>query len=339
MLKARLAYGAISAKVLALYGKLLSENDWSRLRDCTSPAEVLSVLKALPGWSGYVSELSASSDTERLKQTIRSKHHRDYEKLYRFCSLSDKRLLSLLLIGEEYNYILAALRCLYSGESVRLPAETTDFMRAHSSVDVKALEEATGFSAVCAAAKDSIFFGTLAALSPPGSLGLPDYSKTGVALERCYYQYVFSEITKKYSGTGKEELVRLLGTEADLLNIVGILRLLRYFPDSLSKAPELLVPVYGKLKPRLMQELLLAQSETEAVERLKQSAFAAAFEDYRPEELDRLYERAMGALCRRIVKMPAPNICVPVAYLTLSELECTRLVRIIEALGYGINPD
>ena len=40
----------------------------------------------------------------------------DLEKLLRFCSLEDKELLGLFLTKTEYGFILAALRCLASGE-------------------------------------------------------------------------------------------------------------------------------------------------------------------------------------------------------------------------------
>lgn len=339
MLKARMDYGAISAKVLALYGRLLKAEDWQRLCESAAPADVLAFLKTQPGWSAYVAELSSASDAASLKKAIRGKQHHEREKLYRFCSLDDKALLRVLSCGAEYSYILAALRCLYSGESVRLPEETTDFMRRSSRVNTEALQNAASFSAIRDAAAESVFASALSELVPDGKTGLPDYSQAGVTLERCYYRYVFSSITKKYSGTGKAELIRLLGTQADLLNIVGILRLHRYFPDSLQSAQELLVPVCGKLKPKLVASLLAARSEMDAVEQLRSSPFAEYFLAYRPEELDRLYEKAMNSFCRKIIKMPAPNICVPVAYLTLSELECDKLIRIIEALGYGIKPE
>ena len=256
MLKARMDYGAISAKVLALYGKLLKEDEWRRLCECAAPADVLTALKSHPGWSAYVSELPAGADTERLKEAVKAKRRRDWEKLLHFCGREDREMLSLL----ESN-------------------------------------------------------------TRRGSLD------------------VFADIKKNYSGTGRAELIRLLGAQADLLNLVSILRLHRYFPDSLGRAEELLVPVFGKLKPQLTQELIAARSESEALALLKQSPFAPYFEDYKPRQLDRLYEQAMISFCRKVVKMPEPNVCVPVAYLTLSELECGRLIRIIEALGYGMKPE
>lgn len=339
MLRASMKYGAISAKVLALYGKLLKQDDWRRIYDCASPPEVLAVLKNHPGWSGHVSELFGAVDAGKLKTAIRAKQYRDFEKLYHFCSHEDKEVLSLLSGGAEYGCLLAALRCLYSGERVRLPELSARFIRGSGRVSVEKLENADSFAAVKSAAAESLFAPALEALETDAKTGLPDYSQTGAALERCYYQSVFSGITRKYRGSGRAELLRLLSAQADMLNIVGILRLHRYFPDSLQSARELLVPVFGRLKPRLATQLLSAGSEREAVELLKQSPFAEYFASYVPERLDGLYEKAMGSFCRKLIKMPEPNICAAAAYLTLSGQECDRLIRTIEALGYGMKPE
>lgn len=339
MLRARMEYGAVSAKVLALYGRLLTQEDWRRIYDCAAPSDVLAILRTQAGWSACVSELPQNADAESIKNAIRGKPHRDFERLYRFCSLGDKELLRALLCGEEYSFILFALRCLYSGESVKLPAETTDFMRAHSGMKIELLEQASDFAGLKAAVEGSAFAETLEQLTPEQKTGLPDYSEAGVALERSYYRYAFANVSKRYKGTGREQLTRLLGTQADLLNIVGILRLHRSFPGSLQSADGLLVPVCGRLKPKLTQKLLSARSEAEAVELLRETSFAPYFEEYKSEQLDRLYERAMDSFCRRLVKLPEPSICVAVAYLTLSRQESARLIRTIEALGYGIRPD
>ncbi len=266
MLKARMNYGAVSAKVMALYGRLFTEDDWRRLCECVSPGEVLSILKYHPGWSAYVSELPAATGAEELKKAIGNKQQRDYEKLYRFCNLEDKELFRVLCESAEYG-------------------------------------------------------------------------GTAAALHRSDNSRVFADVSKNYHGSGKAMLKRFLGAQADLLNIVSILRLHRHFSDSLQDAQKLLVPVYGRLKPKLVDSLLSARSEQEAIEFLKLSPFSAYFDGYKPQHLDRLYERAMISFCRRLIKMPEPNICVAVAFLTLSELECTKLIRIIEALGYDIKPE
>ena len=48
---AEMAYGALSAKVRALYGKRLRSDDFARLAARRSEAEILDELRQHPGWS------------------------------------------------------------------------------------------------------------------------------------------------------------------------------------------------------------------------------------------------------------------------------------------------
>ena len=46
----------------------------------------------------------------------------------------------------------------------------------------------------------------------------------------------------------------------------------------------------------------------------------------------------MDRLCRKLVKPAEPDIGVPQAYLILKELECKKLMRVVETIGFGLDP-
>lgn len=336
MLKARMKYGAVDAKVLALYGKLFSDGEWSRLYECTSIGDIAAVLRGQRGWSDAVSDLAASPSAAKLKSAARNKVFDEYEKLYKFSYLEDKGFILFFLSRVEYGFILGALRSLYSGEYGLYSLNVSEFLKTHSKINVDALSGVGSYSQLLEAARGSMFENTLKSLPIDPETQLPRYRDAGIALENRYYSEIFSYVTKKYNGTGKKKLEELLGTQADILNLVSLLRLLRHFPDSLRSAQELLVPISHRLTPTLQQSLKNARSETEALDILRRSRFAKLFEKYSPEKLDTLYDEAMSDFCRKLIKMPEPNLCVVAAYLTLGELESARLIRLIEAVDYGV---
>lgn len=336
MLKARMKYGAVGAKVLAMYGKLISDEEWNRLYDCVSLGDIAALLRGQRGWSACISELSSPPTAARLKDAAKKKVFDEYEKLYKFSYFEDKSFLLFFLSRAEYGVILGALRSLYSKESEKHSFNATDFMKNHSAIDLAALEGASDYAQLLEAVKRSVYGKTLNALPIAGETGLPQYRDAGVALENRYFTEVFSYINKNYGGLGKKQLAELLGTQADILNLVSLLRLQRSFPSSLSRTGELLIPISYRLTPALVRSLQGAKNEAESLELLKRSHYAKQFESYSPQNLDELYGEAMSAFCRKLIKMPEPNLCVPAAYLILSELECQRLLRLIQAVSYGI---
>lgn len=336
MLKARMKYGAVDAKVLAMYGKRISEAEWSRLYDCAGLADIVAVLRGQRGWAGAVSDLSVSPSAAKLKAAARNKVFQEYEKLYRFSTMEDRSFILFFLSRVEYGFILGALRSLYSGEYGLYSLDATEFLKAHSRINVDALSSAVSYPQLLEAVKGSMFEITLNSLPAEPETQLPKYRDASIALENRYYNEVFSYITKKYNGTGKKKLAELLGTQADILNLVSLLRLLRHFPDSLRNMGQLLVPVSYRLTPALLHRLGSVRSEAEAVEILKRSRFAKQFEKYNPDVLDTFFDEAMSDFCSRLIKMPEPNLCVVAAYLSLSELESARLIRLVEAVEYGV---
>ena len=338
MLKSRMEYGAMSAKVLTLYGRLLKDEDWRRLYDCKTAGDVYSFLRGHPGWSTAMSALPPSPTPQMLELTIDKALFADFEKLYTFSGLADKEYFKFFIHKLEYEYILSALVERNPGEVSPRSASITEFMQAHSSVDLDALAQAKNFAAVLAAVKGSIYEKPLSEMRPDPATGMPSYWEAGVLLEHTYFKAMFSFLTKRYKGSGTKQLREIIGTEADLLNIISIIRLQRSFPASLEKADDLLIPVSYRLKPDFCHALENARSETEAFELLRRSPFASSFENADPGNLEALYYRTMDRLCRKLVKPAEPDIGVPQAYLILKELECKKLMRVVETIGFGLDP-
>lgn len=337
MLSATIKYGAIKAKVMAMYGKLLDGDAIGRLCSCVSLSDLAAALRGCEGWGDSLGSLTARPDADKLKEIVRGRVYEDYGKLWSFCSLSDKKLLIFTVHRAEYSALMHTLRRIKSSQTHMNSAET-EFLSRHGSLDVSALNACGDYGGLLSAAEKSIFSATLRALEPDSKSGLPDYSAAAVALENAYYCETFSHIAKSGGGLGQRKLEELLGVEADWLNLVSILRILRHFPASVSRGEELLVPIFHQLKPPLVKKLLAAGSPEGAAAVLSGTSMGRLLTPEDISQPGKLYAAAMEAFCRKLVRLPEPNICTAQAYLTLRELECDKLVRIIEAISCGADP-
>lgn len=328
---------AIAAKVRALYGRMLTDQDWEKLCRCGNVRELTGILRGLPAWKQALDTLPVGeTSTRAISDALWYQTADEYVRVYRFATLQDKQYLLFAAYRYELSLILANLRRLL-GRDARLNLFSEHaFFHEKCRVDEERINTCSDWEGLCRAAEKSVFAPALAALKV-GKDGLPDYPDADTVLESRYYEAVFRFLMKQYSGTQKKRLAEYVGTQADLLNLAHLLRLKKYYPYTLENSEGLLIPVRFHLTEGLVRAISAAP-DADAVRRLlEQSRWSKAFAD---EHLvpERAYDRAMIGFCRRLLGCPEPGICTAQAYLTLKQIECRRLIRVIEAVRLGVEP-
>lgn len=337
MLKSYINYGSIATKTRAMYGKRLTESEWSYLREASTTAEVAGILRKAKGWLVASSRIPAgSSDTGIFISAIRYQVRQERERLIKYALGIDRQYLSFYIQEEEYRQILAAFRQLKYNAPLGL-AEPFGLGK-KSRIDFSALVSARDFGELVGATRGSMYYPVLSALLGASGSELPDYAALAAILENTYYSGLYNFAMKKYSGAERLKQKELIGTKADIFNILSILRILRHFPDSVKEIYAVIFPVHWRLNKRILASLFAAGSEENAVEILKNSHWAEAFSDYDPERLDRLFDKTLEDLNRKILRSAAPGIATVTAYLALKAAEGERLVRVVNAVHYGIPP-
>lgn len=148
------------------------------------------------------------------------------------------------------------------------------------------------------------------------------------------YEKLRACVEKNYRGLSRLALKKLLGAEADMLNLVYILRL-RRFPGSLPQAQTRLIPVRMELSKKLIGALLAAPDDEAVLRALRGTAWENVLRDLSPAALDSAYERYMESFCQKLVTGGDPSAAVPMAYMMLSELARLRLTRLIQRTKQG----
>ena len=337
MLRATVKYGALRTKVLSMYGQLLNEKDFEELCNCRNLDEVCANLKSKGGWDEYLRKVSASPSKEEFKSALRKRTLAEYERLYKFSYFQDRLCLRSLTFRRDYERIKYTLRRLSGLKGGNDPLLWDD-CGVKSSLDMVALQNCEDYSGLIAAAKGSVFEKTLRSLPVSTETGLPVFGDACVLLESRYFSESFALSTKKGKGFDKEKQCELIGFEADMLNIINLIRLQRYIPSSLDNAESLLLPVKSKLRPSVMKKLLACRSEDELRNEVGKTAYGKYFTDKNKFDPEKAYRKALVSFARKLVKMPQPGLYTAQAYLVLREQECGTIQRIAEAVCCGADP-
>ncbi len=339
MYSALTRYGAVTAKVRAMYGRMLKPSEWESIGAMRNLSDISSFIRSHPGWQEAGELIPQGCRDERLiEKSLHTQLENEYERIYRFATREDKRFLIFSVYRTEYRQILSALRHVITRHEVTWNDAPTGFMARKASVRREELEEAETFDDILRAAENTIYASVLKTVPTNEVSGKPDYAAAHVLLENCFYSAVWRYLQKDYKGSAKEILREIYGKEADFLNLTHIMRLRRNFPGSLADIDKLLIPIRWKLTDEFIAQLAGAPTDADAMALLRSSRWAQMFGDDSLTSNVYSYERGMEALCRRSIHAQTPSAAVPQAYLTLKGIECDKLVRAVEAAHYGILP-
>ena len=330
-------YEALVTKIKAMYGKRLRDSDFQHMSTLPDVPAVLDYLRQT-NWAPAIRKLDALPlNRANLEAVLREQTREEYVRLTSFVPQDDRTLLAFPVRLAELEGIMTTLRRLKAGKILDVRPLSDRFLL-QSKLDYPQLMACTDFDGLLAASEHSIYADALRHLRPDAPGALPDYQITESLLHTVYYSHLFREINRHYAGEVKSVLLRSLGIQVDLLNIIHILRLKTYFPGEENYLPYLF-PFHYRMTPTQLKELTEASALPAAFEFLKGTAYAAAFQDIQVQEVEDYYRQAMYRFHRRQVMGGLPSVCTAIAYLHLKDAEVSVLINVIEAVNYGVTFD
>lgn len=341
MIGSYMEYGALSAKVRAMYGKRLRRSDFEHMSTMTSMLDIFEFLRGHPGWSAALAPLSAATGYVgriELEEALRGQLRREYESLSHFLPRNDKALVSFPVRLTELQDILMALRRLKADGRAKEPGQLTTLPDAR--VDRAALRLCTDYDGVIAAARGSIYYDSLLHLRSDAAGGLPDYTTAEALLHSTYFSHMYRLIHKNYAGQTQKVLLHAFGEQVDLLNLTHLLRLKAYFPGD-DRYYSALFPFHYKLKQDQWKALCDAKDAGEVFFLLRDTPYVKEFEaqEFTAAALERYYRRSFYTFNKRQLVTGEPSVYTALAYLNLKELEFQALVNLVESVKYGVRYD
>ena len=340
MTGSEMKYGALSAKVHALFGKRLRTEEFARLARMRDAADLLEALRRHPGWSRALSR-AAYEDWSyvgrvEVEKALWEELDLEYLSLAHYVPREDRELMQFLVRLAERSAILHTQRRLKAGKGAAgLPRAPGRLLRGR--LDYQALLECTGYDQLLAAARESIYYPALLHLRPGPGEPLPDYTIAECLLRTAYFSHMYRLAQRQYTGPVQKVLLRSLGEQVDLLNIIHILRLKTYFPatpqeDYLS----ILYPFHYRLKPELIHQLCAAPDAKAVFALLEGTRYRDCFRGVEALDVEEYYRRALYLFNRhQLVTAPA-SVYTAMAYLDLKETEMMVLINVIESVKYGV---
>ena len=242
---------ATVAKMHAVYGKRLKQEDYSALLSCTSVSDAAGYLKR----NTYFSRALEGVDTENihrgnLENILRRSLMENYFRMIGFEKIGGDEFYNYIIVKTEIDEILICILHLNAGTSDHITTLPI-YMNRYTSFNLMELAKVESYGELLSLTEKTPYYDILKAHRPEEEGGHIDYSAIELAL-RTYYSKRIIESLKQFGGETEKRLRTYIGTQTDMINIINSYRMKRYFSADPDEIKSRMIPIYMRIPEKKM---------------------------------------------------------------------------------------
>jgi len=332
---------ALAAKAKSMYGNRLKKEDYDELLRKSTVPEIAGYLKNETEYGSTMRDIYENRiHRGQLEQLIRQNMYEKIERLLKFSMLTNHEFYRLNIMKREIEVILLILRAIIQDEEhedvqyTTLISEIPLALSDYFSYDIDKISETSSFEDILDILQGTPYRAVLKKYidKKEEKLDLPAIEQE---LFSAYYQSVFRIIEKNFSGRVKKELLDIYKTQIELMNIVKIYRMKKFFKVSNEYIEKTMVRMKSRMSDSFIKHLI-AQPDAESVLRvLESSKYNMYVDDKEYTYIEYYSDQIKYHLAKRYMRFSIDSPVIYTVYVILMELEISNITNIIEAVRYG----
>ncbi len=330
------AKNAITAKIKALYGSRLSEEQYNILMNKKNVSEAAAYLKEETVYGALMNTVQPSSvHRGELENLLNKDRFIKYNSL-RYYSNSQDSYYNYILAEIEIGQILYMIRLLNTGKTSDFIAQAPFFIEKGLNIDLISLANVDSFDALLEVLAKTGYALALSKCRPSENEKI-DYTLCETALYSLFYKQIRQITAKSFNKKIQKQLETLFDTYIELTNINSILRLKRFYPDtSAARIESYILPTNGRLKKDFLYSLINSRDADEVLEKLHNSSFAKYFGENDEVFIEYDIYQIRYRLASRFLHFSTDAPVVFTAFMILKAIEVSNITMIIEGIRYNI---
>ena len=338
-----ITYSAVSAKIRAMQGRLLTEGDFSRLVFSGSVSAAVEALRTHPSYSrAFETAGDGELGRSRIEQLLWLSLYQDYSSLYRFATVAQRKFLDLYFMHFEIDILKKCLRGAASSRPSDLDLSIfEDFFQKHSHLDLTGLAGCGTLDGFVDGLRGSFYYDSLRRLRDQGVTALFDYE---TALDSLYFIHLWKNMKKQLGRKELEAVSQCIGEKIDLLNLEWLSRAKEYYRLPDRSIQDFLIPVYYKLRRSQVLDMAQASSREEFLRLLKATRYGnRIFGEPNPSaghenpRLKRLFRSLLDAVYQNSGQKNPYSAAILNTYFYFKEEEIRKLITTIEGVRYELD--
>lgn len=326
-------YSALVGKTRAMYGKLLTYDNYKEIMRQKSVGDVVSYLKYNTHYHVVLAGIN-ETDIHRAKfeRILRKSLLNDYRKLFCFTNGNVKKFIKIAYLRHEIESFKRLFRVLETEGTTTLVEDSLLFLKRYDTLNISKLSTVHNSQEFISNLKGTVYFDVLR----PFLVGNSKFNlfQIEMSLDMYYINMVFSKKKKLLSGLDAKVIERSFGTEIDVLNLLWIYRGRILYNIDRSIILSYFIPHRYKISMDVIYDLVDVESEDKFLQIVANTRYADLFISDDSGFFELKFSDYMYRLHRSLLRKYGFSIACAVSYLHLKEFELSNIISIIEGIRY-----
>ncbi len=331
-----LNHNATVAKIMAMYGKRLTSNDYNELINKKSVSDIAEYLSK----NTYYSLFLKSVDTHTihrgmLESLLKKSIFERYIQITNFEKISRKEFYNYKIIQTEIDEILRCIRHINAG-SDKLIENIPIYMNSFTSFDLIELAKVKSYDELLIFLKRTPYYSVLADI-PANNYGKADVTKCEIKLRTYYIERLKKSLTFKKDISA--QFIKYIQIDVDLINVINSYRLTTFFGEAEDAIENDMLPFYGRLSAQKQRSIYSASDSNEFINRFSKTYYGKQMLEYNYDinSLELSAQRLRHKYAKLMLKRSNAAPLSVYAFIFLLEIEVQNIISIIEGIRYDVD--
>lgn len=318
-------YPALNAKMKCMYSNNLSREEFEELLRQSNLKEAISFIKSkFP----FLENLNEKMHRKELEQELNNLFIYDILKIFKYLNKNEIEILMQFLSKYELNCVKNVFRNVTTNRDSREYLKNIDNWTTKMFKNIDGINGITEETAFLELIKSEDYYKVFAEYEE--IIENAPLEEIEVKLDKFYFEKIY-KLAKKYN----KNLLYLIGTEIDLLNVIWIYRSKKYFKYSENEIKEILIPINYKLSKKNIDDLINSEDFIDMKAVLNETKYRKVFSDENRIEYDK--NKYLYDINIKLFKTKLFDICTVFCNINLLDIEIKNIINIVEGIRYKLD--
>ena len=317
-------YPNLNAKLKGMYEKRISKSD---LEDLVKQNNLKNAILLLKSKYDIFKNSDENIDRLEIESLLEKDQINNILKIKKLLNKKDTEIFEMFLLQYEIKCVKSIFRKLFSNDKTDdIVIQKVKMWTVTLFSDIKGIETVQNFYEFFEAVKRMKYNKILKKYQEQDNINVFEVENE---IDKLYFETLYDMIKNEVNSK------KIIGSEIDLLNVLWIFRIKKYYNFENEKINQILIKRYYKLKPNTMKKIEQTNTFEEIKEIMKDTVYKDVFFD--ENNLEENIEKYLYEINKKIFRNDMTSIAYVLAYVNMIDYENNDIINTIEGIRYNMD--